>query len=220
MTEKFDAYAREYDALHKASIGASGEDPDYFHRYKIERLKRLNLPAGPLLDYGCGIGNLTTRFAQSWDEVHAFDPSEESVGVARARAPSATFYSDPSALPEAYFAVAVLAGVLHHISPSERASVLANVRRSLRPGGAIVIFEHNPINPLTRKAVADCPFDDDAILLWPHEARRLLRQSHYGRVTLEYIVFFPRQLRFLRPLEPWLAFVPVGAQQMLVGYVS
>jgi SAM-dependent methyltransferase len=101
--------------------------------------------------------------------------------------------------------------------PQERDAVLATVRETLRPGGHIVVFEHNPLNPVTRRAVAACPFDDDAILLWPWEARRLLRRAGFEDVALDFIVFFPRPLAFLRRLEPRLRRVALGAQQMLVG---
>jgi hypothetical protein len=96
---------------------------------------------------------------------------------------------------------------------------LGTVLASLRPGGHVVVFEHNPLNPVTRRAVAACPFDDDAILLWPWQARSLLRRSGFDAVTLDYIVFFPKPLAFLRRLEPRLRGVALGAQQMLVGAV-
>ena len=217
---KFDGYARDYEDLHKASVAASGEDPAYFHDYKIDCLRRRGLCRGPLLDYGCGTGNLTERLARAAGEVgeiHGFDPSTESLAEARARAPSAVLHDDPRALPREHFATAVLSGVLHHVAPPERAGVLETVRSTLRPGGAIVVFEHNPLNPVTRRAVAACPFDDDAILLWPWEARRLLVRAGFTDVSLEYIVFFPKALAFLRPLEPRLRRVALGAQQMLVG---
>ena len=214
---KFDAYARSYQELHKSSVAASGEDPAYFHDYKIDCLARRGLLGGPVLDYGCGTGNLTERLARRSDEVHGYDPSAESLAEAKERAPGAAFHADPASLPAGHFAVAVLSGVLHHVPPKERAEVLRTVRRALRPGGRVVVFEHNPLNPVTRRAVAACPFDDDAILLWPWEARGLLRRGGFSDVELDFIVFFPRPLAFLRPLEPRLRRVALGAQQMLVG---
>ncbi|MBX3204387.1 MAG: class I SAM-dependent methyltransferase [Labilithrix sp.] len=217
---KFDSYAKSYEGLHRASVSASGEDPAYFHEYKIDSLRRRGLLRGPLLDYGCGTGNLTERFARARDEVHelhGYDPSAVSLAEARERAPSAELHDDVATLPRAHFATAVLSGVLHHVPPRERAGVLATVRDALRPGGHLVVFEHNPLNPVTRRAVAACPFDDDAILLWPWEARRLLRRSGFDQVRLDYIVFFPKPLAFLRGLEPRLRRVALGAQQMLVA---
>lgn len=216
--EKFDDYAASYDSLHQQSVAASGEPTEYFALYKLACLDRIGAPKdAPILDYGCGIGNLTEPLARAFRDVHGFDPSAKSLEVAQRRAVGASLHATTAAIPDDHFATAVLSGVLHHVRPSDRLDLLRTVRRKLRPGGRVVIFEHNPINPLTRKAVADCPFDDDAILLWPWEIPRLLEDAGLGAVEREYIVFFPRALSFLRALEPRLKRLFVGAQTMTVG---
>jgi SAM-dependent methyltransferase len=218
MSAEFDAHAGSYEEDHRASIKASGEDPAYFHDYKVACLERLGFDTdGPLLDFGCGIGNLTERFVHTYREVHGYDPSEKSLAVAKERAPGATFHGDVATIPRAHFTTAVLSGVLHHVLPSDRLDLLRTVRGLLRPGGRIVVFEHNPLNPVTRRAVATCAFDDDAILLWPWEARGVLASAGFRDVSLDYIVFFPKPLAFLRPLEPRLRRLVLGAQQMLVA---
>lgn len=217
-TDKFDEYARDYDALHAKSIESSGESTEYFAVYKLDCLKRLGArKTDRVLDYGCGIGNLTEQLVGRFDEVHGFDPSKESLAVAQRRAPSAILHETSEEIPEGRFDIAILSGVLHHVPPSSRRELLRNVIEKLRPGGRLVVFEHNPLNPLTRKAVRDCPFDDDAILLYPWEARRLVRRAGLSDIALDYIVFFPRPLSLLRPLEPRLRRVSLGAQFMLVG---
>jgi SAM-dependent methyltransferase len=216
---KFDAYARDYEALHSQSIGASGEEPTYFADYKHRCLLRLagERPEGPILDYGCGIGTLLERLRTGFPRADGYDPSTESLGRARERVSDARLFEDEAAIPAGEYAFVVLACVLHHVPPSEREALLGRVRAKLRPGGRLVVFEHNPLNPLTRRAVAMCPFDDDAILLWPREARRLLERSGFSDVRRDYIVFLPRALARLRWLEPHLRAVPLGAQMMLVG---
>lgn len=215
---EFDAYAGSYEEDHRSSIAASGEDPAYFHDYKVACLARKGVSEdGPLLDFGCGIGNLTERFVTHYREVHGFDPSPRSIEKAKERAPGARFHDKIDTLPQDHFATAVLSGVLHHVAPKNRFEVLRTVRQTLRPGGRIVVFEHNPLNPVTRRAVANCAFDDDAILLWPWEARLALEYAGFASVDLEYIVFFPRPLAFLRPFEPRLSKVMLGAQMMLVA---
>ena len=37
----------------------------------------------------------------------------------------------------------------------------------LKNDGQLIIFEHNPLNPITRKIVKECEYDEDAILLTP-----------------------------------------------------
>lgn len=215
---EFDAYAGSYEDDHRSSVAASGEDPAYFHDYKVSCLARKGVSTdGPLLDFGCGIGNLTERFVTRYREVHGYDPSAKSLAVAKERAPGAVLHDDAKTLPKEHFETAVMSGVLHHVQPNARVDLLRTVRGLLRPGGRLVVFEHNPLNPVTQRAVAACAFDDDAILLWPWEAKGVLLESGFSDVSLEYIVFFPRPLAFLRPLEPRLSGLMLGAQQMLVA---
>jgi SAM-dependent methyltransferase len=215
---KFDAYSRTYEELHAASISSSGESTEYFARYKLDRLLRIGAATRePILDYGAGIGNLTRFLSGVFDEVHAFDPSAESLAVAKERVSSGHFHQHVAEIPDAYFGSVVLSGVLHHVPPRERGDVLATVHSKLKPGGAVYVFEHNPLNPLTNRAVAACEFDDDAILLWPWEAKRELRRAGFKSVSLDYIVFFPRPLALLRPLESRLGWLPLGAQVFVRG---
>lgn len=213
---KFDAYADNYDTLAQQSLGTSGEDPEYFRRYKVDCLKRFQAE-GPVLDYGCGIGNLTRHLARWHREVHGCDPSSESLRVARERVPDAHFFA-PQELPHTrHYGSVVIAGVMHHIPVEQRNLVLTDIRNRLRPGGRVFVFEHNPLNPLTQKSVRDCAFDDDAVLLSAREVTRRLKETGFTDVRLDYIVFFPRILRWLRPLEPKLRRVILGAQTLTVG---
>jgi SAM-dependent methyltransferase len=217
---KFDAYAESYVAVHQQNVAITGEPPEYFAAYKLGCLQRLVGPSfdQPVLDYGCGVGVVTEQLGKRFSRVEGYDPSEQSITSARNRAPGVRFHTSLAEVPDGTFGLLVMSGVLHHVNPAERAGVLKQAVAKLRPGdGRLVVFEHNPINPLTRRAVADCPFDDDAILLWPWEARRLLKEANLQAVRLRFIVFLPRLLARLRFLEPHLWAVPLGAQVMLVG---
>ena len=215
---KFDRYVESYESLHAANVALSGEDTDYFSRYKVDCLRRKGLPTtARLLDFGCGIGNVTSKLVEQFTNVHGYEPSRLSGEKARERAPNATIYDELSAVPDASFAAALLSGVLHHVPPPERLEVMTQVLQKLEPGGRLFIFEHNPYNPLTRRAVASCEFDDDAILLPPRELRRLLKRAGFAHVELDYIVFFPKPLAFLRPLEPKLRWLMVGAQTLTMA---
>lgn len=216
--EKFDQVAGEYSQLHADTISASGEPVGYFAQYKIDRVKRLGVPEGAsVLDYGCGIGNITELLVENFSHVVGFDPSTGSLEVARGRMPDTSFFHDSSAVPDSAFDVVMLAGVLHHVPPSDRLAVVSDALGKVKPGGRVIVFEHNPYNPLTRRVVDSCPFDDDAILLRPREVRSVLTEAGASAVKQDYIVFFPRALAALRPLEPALGFFVLGAQTMTVG---
>lgn len=217
----FDAYAKDYVSLHAKSVAACGEQPEYFAKYKVACLERLfgrEMAQMECLDYGCGIGLLTRHLTGRFARVAGYDPSTESLERARAEAPGAVFFDDAGKLPEKGFDLAILSGVLHHVPIPEREPLLRRLRGLLRPKrGRLVVFEHNPYNPLTRRAVAMCPFDDDAVLLSPIEAERTVRRAGFLDVGRDFIVFFPQALAFLRPVEPHLAWLPLGAQMMLTA---
>lgn len=220
MSEGFDHYAADYEGLLSDSVRASGEGPDYFAEYKCDVLLRTWRPppgARVVLDYGCGMGLLTRHLVMAYDGVHGYDPSSKSIGRARELVPAATFFHRETDLSPGRYGAVVLANVLHHVPVLERAALLERVGRLLVPGGTIFVFEHNLLNPLTRRAVAACRFDDDAILLGPFELPRLLRSAGFADVRRDFIVFFPRALARLRGLEPRLARVPFGAQMFARG---
>ena len=79
------------------------------------------------------------------------------------------------------------------------------------------MFEHNPVNPLTRLAVSRCEFDEGVELLSRRSTTRLLSES--GLVDLEgaYIVFFPSERRPLPTIERWIRRAPLGAQYYVAG---
>jgi hypothetical protein len=60
--------------------------------------------------------------------------------------------------------------------------------------------------------VSNCEFDDDAILLSRRESVSLLRDAGMRGASVDYIVFFPKFLSILRPLERHLGWLPLGAQ--------
>ena len=216
--EKFDHYAQTYRDAHRESVRISGEAPEFFAEHKLGCLERAGVSASQrVLDYGCGTGSLTRLLSERFQVVAGHDPSAESLSLARQQAPKATFHGDEASIPDASFDVAILSGVLHHVPPAERAGVLALVVRKLVPGGRLFVFEHNPYNPLTRRAVNACPFDDDAILLPPREVRALLEAASLGAVQQDYVLFFPRALAPLRRLEPLLRGFPLGAQTLTIG---
>jgi hypothetical protein len=56
------------------------------------------------------------------------------------------------------------------------------------------------------------PFDRDAVMVWPAEARRLLASAGLEVLGTDYCFIFPRALQGLRPLETQLRGLPLGAQ--------
>jgi SAM-dependent methyltransferase len=219
--EQFDQFAENYEEILNQNIRLTGEDSEYFAAYKARHLARwmgTNF-RGRILDYGCGVGALARFLKRELRQatVDGCDVSRASLARldAELRA-QGLFTSDMRELPHFYDLI-VLSNVLHHVALEQRQETILSLRNRLAPGGRIAIVEHNPLNPLTRRAVAHCAFDEDAILLPRREAVRYLRRAGLRIAERDYIVFFPRRLAALRGLEPWLNWCPLGAQYALLA---
>ena len=97
--------------------------------------------------------------------------------------------------------------------------IIRECRRVLKPGGKLTIFEHNTYNPVTRKVVNDCIFDEDAILLSSREAERRMRQARMHNIECRYTIFFLRKGIFKKfiPLEKYLSKIPLGGQYYITS---
>jgi SAM-dependent methyltransferase len=218
---EFDDWAEGCEEHLNASIRFSGEEDIYFHLYKLACLKRwvsgLESTA-TILDFGCGVGRFASLAAQAFPQstVYGYDISPKCIEVARKRwghLGNVTFSNELSSKGSCDLIIA--ANVFHHIKPSDRPGIILQLKERIKPGRSIVIFEHNPFNPLTRRVVRSCPFDREVELISLSRFIGLARAGGLGVRFKRYIVFFPKFLSLFRPLEPLLGFLPLGAQYML-----
>jgi hypothetical protein len=81
------------------------------------------------------------------------------------------------------------------------------------------LFEHNPLNPLTKYLVRTCVFDKDAKLLKNSYAIRLLKYNDFKILVKKFIIFFPRKgvLSKVIFLEKYLQWLPLGGQYFIVA---
>lgn len=220
---EFDSFARNYDAELQKGLRLSGESKEYFAEGRIlhlrSRLSQHGFVPERVLDFGCGTGTATPCFFEllGVKSLRGLDPSEASLEVARdlwKNHPSE--FSTTADGWEGSCDLAFCNGVFHHIPVADRPEALATVRRTLKPGGLFAFWENNPWNPLTRLAMRLVPFDADAILVWPHQARRLLREQGFEVLGTDYVFFFPKLLAGLRALEPRLSWLPLGGQYLVL----
>jgi SAM-dependent methyltransferase len=219
---EFDKFADEYLADHAKNLRITGEDPDFFARYKIDEIRRLwtkeNRPEPKnILDFGSGIGaslpHLRRAFPQA--DITAFDVSRRSLDIARRRFGDVARFvrgDGAEALGDAAFDLIFTACVFHHIDAALHVGIFRQLRERLASGGVFVVFEHNPNNPVTRYIVATCPFDENAVLIPARLLAARQKAAGFGAVTTRFSGFFPHALAALRPLEPALAAIPFGAQ--------
>lgn len=218
----FDQYAGQYEALIAAQTNFFDRDNDYFIRYKVERAKQLAGDVGAVLDFGCGIGRAMRYFRSAFPaaDVVGCDPSSDSLAIARRENPDCRFFGMDDLSAATQFDLVLASCVFHHIPPAERPDALRFCYDHLKPGGHFIIFEHNPINPVTRRLVSTCPFDADAVLLPMRETIRRMREARFNIVETGYCLFFPGALAALRPLERFLSWLPLGGQYFVCGVKS
>lgn len=217
----FDEYTERYRDAVQESISFSGAEHDLFTRIKADVLLDLARESvGPaerlaFLDVGCGPGETDSFLEGRVRRLAGVDVAAGMVERARRRNPWGEYRhyaaGDPIPYDDASFDVCFTICVLHHVAPEGRSAVVEEMKRVCRPGGLVAIFEHNPLNPLTRKAVSDCEFDRGVKLLTRGAAARLLRACGL-RPRGRYIEFFPRDSAVLRRIEGRLGWLPLGAQ--------
>ena len=218
----FDRYTDSYRDAVEESIGFMGGDAARYVGAKARMLvelsrRRIADPATlEALDVGCGPGETDAFLVGAFGQLHGVDLSAPMVRRAAERNPWAVYStydrSEPLPYEDASVDVSFAICVFHHVPVEERRVLIAEMKRVTRPGGVVAIFEHNPWNPLTRKAVRDCPFDDDAVLLSRPEARRLTAEAGLAPVESPFIIFFPREGVRRERIERRLGWLPLGAQ--------
>jgi ubiquinone/menaquinone biosynthesis C-methylase UbiE len=222
--DDFDDFANDYRKIHADNIKISGVDSFYFAEMKVRLLGEFEIDESlATLDVGCGDG-ATELFMQqyfpAW-KVKGIDISQKSIAEANKRGlPNATFISyDGLEIPlqDGSIDIVFIAGVLHHVNYSLHPVILKEIYRVLKNGGRLYIFEHNPLNPLTRHLVNTCIFDKDAKLLRSTYTTRLIEKSCFKIEERQFIIFFPRKGIFsgLIFLEKYLKWLPLGGQYFI-----
>jgi len=219
MASEFDRHAKTYDADLKEAMPRGMEESEYFARYKAEFVGRAMAGerVGTLLDFGCGAGRSIAHLAASFPhaQLSGYDPSVESIRIAQAQFPAARTTCDWADVPTSAFDLVFAANVFHHIDHAEIPAWLRRCRDALSQDGSLFIFEHNPLNPLTRYVFERCVFDEDAEMIPRGRLLRWANEAELDVVDARYTLFFPKPLSVLRPLERFLHWLPLGAQYCL-----
>jgi len=172
-----------------------------------------------VLDYGCGVGTLSNCLQGLLPKAHlnGFDVSAESITTINCNLASRGLFTNDSAQLGAGYNVIILSNVLHHIDPPNRSGTIQELKARLCGDGLLIVFEHNPINPVTQWVVRNSPLDENAILLYRGEVLTLLSSIEMSVLRTSYLFFFPRVLSSMRFLEDHLQWCPLGAQYAVVA---
>ena len=224
--ETFDEYQQRYSEVVNDAVGFTGMGVDFFTRVKAGYIAELavehfgSTQQLEVLDIGCGVGNFHGLLQPVFSNISGVDVSEASVEHARSRHPSIEYKTyDGRRLPydDASFDIAFTICVMHHVPPEDWTNFAAEMKRVLKPGGLALVFEHNPRNPLTMRAVNTCPFDEDAVLLKSTKTVSLLDGAGFETTDSRFILSIPAGNRFLRRIDRLFSRLPFGAQYYVAG---
>jgi SAM-dependent methyltransferase len=228
MAALFDSYQQSYGAVVQTSIDFSGLPHSFFMTAKVEVLRDLiaaHFGAGykpQALDVGCGVGAFHPFARALFARLCGADVSAASIARARRDNPELEYEAyDGETLPygAASFDLATVICVMHHVPSPQWPGFLREVRRVVRPGGLVCVIEHNPLNPLTRLAVARCELDRDAVLLRAGRTRRLMLEAGLHDTSTRYFALLPWATPLTRRIELGLRHLPLGAQYVTSGVV-
>lgn len=222
----FNETTQTYKGTIEKTIAFAGKGLDFYTRVKAEYIRKIvseELPSvehPQLLDVGCGHGYIHKDLQGFGYQIVGVEVAADVLPLAREANPDASYHEyDGTTLPfeDDRFDIAIAICVMHHVPPPEWANFLQEMQRVLRPGGIAAIFEHNPLNPLTRYVVANNEIDHDAVLLRAGTLRDLLKGAGFEQVQTRGILFTPFENKLFRALDESLGWLPFGAQYYAIG---
>ena len=222
-SQLFDEISNEYDLILKEGLSRYGE-LNYYGKMKAEYVRRILssknvrlIAKAPhtILDFGCGVGRNLPHLKQAFPEaeLYAFDISKKSLDIALKNNAGVIGINEGNIDSfVSVFDVIFVSGVFHHIQPDERFLTVRRLRYILNESGTVFVFEHNPINPITRRIVKDCPFDKDASLINKEDLISLFLENDLSFLGGAYTLFVPSRLKAINHIERFLEWLPLGAQ--------
>jgi SAM-dependent methyltransferase len=190
----FNAIAEQYDTLLPEHIQA------HYRRKRVRLIAPL-LRGGEGLDVGCGTGRLMEAL-RPYGRLVGVDGSSAMVDILRRNNRGDALVGPTHELPfaDGRFDVVFCVAVLHHVADPMR--VRATVRemvRVARPGGHVVIWDHNPANPYWPSLMGRAPQDTGEERLIPaREIADALRSAGIEEIRVRKSGFIPEFV------PPWL----------------
>jgi SAM-dependent methyltransferase len=225
----FNETKETYRGSIERTIAFAGKGLDFFTKVKADYVNKIVEAELPevgrprILDVGCGHGYIHADLCRFGFDVVGVEVAEDVLPFAQAANPEASYSGyDGKNLPfeDNSFDLALTICVMHHVPPEQWPNFAEEMQRVIRPGGIVVVFEHNPYNPLTRFVVSRNKIDDDAVLLSAKTLRRLLSNAGFSTMQTRNILFTPFENPIFRAIDANLGWCPFGAQYYAVGRVE
>ena len=161
----FDSVADEYDDSLPHHV------MDHYQAKRVAFIKQHAAPNGKILDVGCGTGVLAEALVKEGFAVTGLDPFQGMLKYVKKRVPELeTVHGKGEDLPfpDNTFDFTYCVAVMHHVAdkPNVR-STLMEMARVTKPGGKVMIWDHNPRNPYWPFLMRRVPQDTGAERLIP-----------------------------------------------------
>jgi SAM-dependent methyltransferase len=185
----------------------------YLHKRTAYVVRHCPPPARGL-DVGCGTGVIAERLAATGYEMTGIDPSVGMLDVLRERTQAVTAVeASGTDLPfeDGSFDLVLTVAVLHHVAdPADVRRTLSEMVRVARPGGHILVWDHNPRNPYWGPLMAKVPQDTGDERLIPED--EVLDGLRAGGATIDS----SRQLGMVPDFTPKSALRAAAAAERLL----
>lgn len=163
----FDAIAAEYDDSLPHHV------MDHYLDKRVEFVQRYVPSGSKILDVGCGTGVLAKRLAAEGYDVTGMDPFDGMLTYLRQRAPEITAVQgrgEDQPFDDNTFDLTYCVAVMHHVAdPEDVHNTLKEMVRVTKPGGHILVWDHNPRNPYWPLLMKRVPQDTGAERLIPEQ---------------------------------------------------
>lgn len=187
-------------------------------RISDEIFKHIKPHYRTLVDIGCGDGMYTDNIKQNFPNlrVYGFDPAGAAIEVAKKKYPSVEFdtinlLDDNLPVPAQKFDVAVIRGVLHHLTDQQKA-----ISNAFRLANNVIIMEPNGNNPILKLIEKTSKYhiehEEQSFFEWQlkgwirNAGGKIDSWSYVGYVPF----FFPdKPAKLIYSMQPFLERIPV-----------
>jgi SAM-dependent methyltransferase len=162
----YDHVAHDYNEVFKTHV------TEHYLRKRTAVVRELLPFGGTVLDVGCGTGALAGWIQRAGFDVVGVDASTGMLVEALESGVGAVYAAFSSALPfeDSVFDLSLSVATMHHLETPERvADTIAEMGRVVRPGGYVLIWDHNPLNPywpILMKRVPQDHGDERLVSVW------------------------------------------------------
>lgn len=174
--------------------------PDYFAfesrmRGSVDSIRERQRPyvellreLGPVLDIGCGRGELVGLLREAGVEARGIDADADMAAYARGEGldvEQADAVAYLEGLQDGTFGGMFMAQVVEHLPPAALVRTLELCARKLRPGGVLVAETINPLSPLAlRNYYADLTHAQPLV---PETLELLARQAGFAETEIKFL---------------------------------